>query len=79
MRSRYPWVTTKRLSIIFGHFAVGALVLDEGLDTMLSGRGTADGKLIAGAAYDVAALDVARMTPDMTGPTIQPVFSVNRI
>ena len=55
---RYPWVTTKlllNLSVI----AVGALVLSRGMNAMLSGRGGAEGQLIAGAAYDVIALTVA--------------------
>lgn len=55
---RYPWVTAKLLLIV-SVIAVGALVLDGGMDAMLSGRGGAEGRLIAGAAYDVAALTVA--------------------
>ncbi|MDW5375342.1 DUF2269 family protein [Halomonas sp. HP20-15] len=55
---RYPWVTTKLLLII-SVIAVGALVLDGEMDAMLSGSGGAEGKLIAGAAYDVFALAAA--------------------
>lgn len=55
---RYPWVTTKLLLIV-SVIAVGALVLDGGMDAMLTGSGGAEGRLIAGAAYDVVALTVA--------------------
>jgi hypothetical protein len=55
---RYPWVTTK-LVLIVSVIAVGALVLNGGMNAMPSGRGGAEGRLIAGAAYDVAALAVA--------------------
>jgi Predicted integral membrane protein (DUF2269) len=55
---RYPWVTTKLLLII-SVIAVGALVLNRGMTAMLSGRGGAEGRLIAGAAYDVVALAAA--------------------
>jgi hypothetical protein len=55
---RYPWVMTK-LVLIVSVIAVGALVLNGGMNAMLSGRGGAEGRLIAGAAYDVAALTVA--------------------
>jgi hypothetical protein len=55
---RYPWVMTKLLLII-SVILVGALVLKEGMDAMVTGRGGAEGRLIAGAAYDVVALTVA--------------------
>lgn len=55
---RYPWVVTKLLLIV-SVIAVGALVLNSGMDAMLSGRGGAEGRLIAGAAYDVTALAIA--------------------
>jgi hypothetical protein len=55
---RYPWVTTKLLLIV-SVIAVGALVLNGGMNAMLSGRGGAEGQLIAGAAYDVVALMIA--------------------
>ena len=55
---RYPWVTTKLL-LILSVIAVGALVLKGGMNAMLSSRGGAEGRLIAGAAYDVVALIVA--------------------
>src|SRR5262245_32913831 len=55
---RYPWVTTKLLLIV-SVIAVGALVLNGGMNAMLSGRGGAEGQLIAGAAYDVVALTAA--------------------
>jgi hypothetical protein len=55
---RYPWVTTKLLLII-SVILVGALVLKEGMDAMVTGRGGAEGRLITGAAYDVVALTVA--------------------
>src|SRR5262245_36344811 len=53
---RYPWVTAKLLLIV-SVIAVGALVLNGGMNAMLTGRGGAEGRLIAGAAYDVVALD----------------------
>jgi hypothetical protein len=55
---RYPWVTTKLLLIV-SVIAVGALVLNKGMNAMLTGGGGAEGKLIAGAAYDVVALMIA--------------------
>jgi Predicted integral membrane protein (DUF2269) len=55
---RYPWVTTKLLLIV-SIIAVGALVLNGGMNAMLTGRGGAEGQLIAGAAYDVVALTTA--------------------
>ena len=55
---RYPWVTTKLLLIV-SVIAVGALVLNGGMKAMLSGRGGAEERLIAGAAYDVVALAAA--------------------
>jgi Predicted integral membrane protein (DUF2269) len=55
---RYPWVTTKLLLIV-SVIAVGALVLNGGMNAMLTGRGGAEGQLIAGAAYDVVALTTA--------------------
>jgi hypothetical protein len=55
---RYPWVTTK-LGLIVSVIGVGALVLNGGMNAMLSGRGGAEAQLIAGAAYDVVALAVA--------------------
>jgi hypothetical protein len=55
---RYPWVTTKLL-LVASVIAVGALVLRGGMSAMLSGQGGAEGRLIAGAAYDVIALAVA--------------------
>jgi len=55
---RYPWVTVKQLLIV-SVIVVGALVLDGGMDAMTSGRGGAEGRLIAGAAYDVIALAAA--------------------
>jgi len=55
---RYPWVTTKLLLIV-SVIAVGAVVLNEGMNAMLTGRGGAEGQLIAGAAYDVVALTTA--------------------
>jgi len=55
---RYPWVTTK-LVLILSVIAVGALVLSGGMIAMRNGQGGAEGRLIAGAAYDVIALIVA--------------------
>jgi hypothetical protein len=55
---RYPWVAAKLL-LILTVIAVGALVLKDGMTAMLSGAGGAEGRLIAGAAWDVAALMVA--------------------
>ena len=55
---RFPWVTTKLL-LILSVIAVGALLLSSGMDAMLTGRGGAEGQLIAGSAYDVLALMAA--------------------
>lgn len=55
---RYPWVTTKLLLIV-SVIAVGGLLLKEGMSEMLTGHGGAEGRLIAGAAYDVVALTAA--------------------
>ena len=55
---RYPWVTTK-LFLIVSVIAVGALVLDGAMEAGLAGNSGAEPRLIAGAAYDVAALTVA--------------------
>ncbi len=55
---QYPWVTTKFLLII-SVILVGGLVLKSGMDAMLNGTGGAEGRLIAGATYDVIALIIA--------------------
>jgi len=55
---RYPWVTAKLLLIVSVIF-VGAFVLGPAVDAMRAAGGNAEAKLIAGAAYDVAALTVA--------------------
>jgi|HigsolmetaAR201D_1030396.scaffolds.fasta_scaffold02078_11 uncharacterized membrane protein len=55
---RYRWVIAKLLLIV-SVIAVGALVLRDGMDSMLSGQGGAEGQLVAGAAYDVLALSIA--------------------
>lgn len=55
---RYPWVTTK-LVLILSVIAVGGLVLSGSMSAMLTGQGGAEGRLIAGAAYDVLALMAA--------------------
>ena len=55
---RYTWVIAKLLLIV-SVIAVGALVLKGGMDAMLTGRGGAEERLIAGAAYDVVALMAA--------------------
>ena len=55
---RYPWVTTK-LALNVSVILVGALVLGPTADAMRTGDRDAGGLLIAGAAYDVAALTLA--------------------
>jgi Predicted integral membrane protein (DUF2269) len=55
---RYPWVVTKLLLIV-SVVAVGALVINRALTTMLDGGADATPQLIAAAAYDVLALSVA--------------------
>jgi hypothetical protein len=55
---RYPWVTTK-LALNVSVILVGALVLGPTADAMRTGDADAGGLLIAGAAYDVAALTLA--------------------
>jgi hypothetical protein len=55
---RYAWVIAK-LGLVIGVILVGALVLGPGTDAMRHGNGGAEARLIAGAAYDVAALTLA--------------------
>ena len=55
---RYPW-TTAKLLLIVSVLLVGALVIDGALTTMLDGRGGAETRLIAAAAWDVLALTTA--------------------
>ena len=55
---RYPWVTTK-LALNVSVILVGALVLGPSADAMRTGDGDAGGLLVAGAAYDLAALTLA--------------------
>jgi hypothetical protein len=54
----YPWVMIKLL-LILSVIAVGAFVLQGGMDAMLTGGGGGEVRLIAGAAYDVLALALA--------------------
>ena len=55
---KYSWVTIKFLLII-SVILVGAFLLKGGMEAMLNGTGGADGRLIAGAMYDVIALIIA--------------------
>jgi ABC-type Mn2+/Zn2+ transport system permease subunit len=55
---RYAWAVAK-LVLVIGVILVGALVLGPGTDAMRHGDGGAEGRLIAGAGYDVIALTVA--------------------
>lgn len=55
---RYPWVVTK-LILIVSVMAVGGFVLKGAMDTAIAGDGGAAGRLVAGSAYDVAALATA--------------------
>lgn len=55
---RHGWVAAK-LVLQVGVILVGALVLGPGTDAMRDGTGGAEARLIAGSAYDVAALLVA--------------------
>jgi hypothetical protein len=60
---RYPWVTAKLLLVV-SVMAVGGLVIGPTTDALLSGDGLQPGgaatlRLIAAAAYDVAALAIA--------------------
>jgi hypothetical protein len=55
---RHAWVATK-LVLLVGVILVGALVIGPGTEAMRTGDGGAETRLIAGAAYDVAALTVA--------------------
>lgn len=55
---RYPWVTLK-FTLIISVIGVGALVLKGEMEAMLNGTGDAEGRLIAGATYDVLALTLA--------------------
>jgi hypothetical protein len=55
---RYPWVTVK-LVLIVTVLLVGAFVIGPASSQMLDGGGDTTGRLIAAAAYDVAALTAA--------------------
>jgi len=55
---RYGWVIAK-LVLLLGVIAVGAFVLGPGTDAMRTGEGGAEARLIAGSAYDIAALATA--------------------
>ena len=55
---RYPWVTIK-LALIVSVILVGALLLGPSVETVRSGDDGVEGRILAGAAWDVAALAVA--------------------
>jgi hypothetical protein len=55
---RYAWVAAK-LTLLLGVILVGSFVLGPGTEAMRTGDGGAEARLIAGAAYDVAALTLA--------------------
>ncbi len=55
---RYPWVTIK-LGLIVTVILVGATVLGPSVDAMRDGDGDVAGRIVAGAAWNVAALLVA--------------------
>jgi Predicted integral membrane protein (DUF2269) len=55
---RYGWVAAK-LGLLVGVILVGSLVLGPGTEAMRAGTGGAEARLIAGSAYDVAALALA--------------------
>jgi hypothetical protein len=55
---RHAWVGAK-LALLLGVILVGALVLGPGTEAMRGGDGGAEARLIAGSAYDVAALTLA--------------------
>ena len=55
---RYGWVTAK-LALLVGVILVGSFILGPGTDAMRSGNGGAETRLIAGSAYDIAALTLA--------------------
>jgi hypothetical protein len=55
---RHAWVAVK-LGLLLGVILVGAFVLGPGTEAMRSGDGEAETRLIAGSAYDVAALTLA--------------------
>jgi hypothetical protein len=54
----HAWVAAK-LVLLLGVILVGALVLGPGTEAMRNGDGGAEARLIAGSAYDVAALTLA--------------------
>jgi hypothetical protein len=55
---RHGWVVGK-LALLIGVILMGSLILGPGTDAMRRGDGGAQARLIAGSAYDVAALLVA--------------------
>ena len=55
---RYPWVTIK-LALLVSVILVGALLLGPSVDAIRSGDGDVEGRIVAGAGWDVAALTLA--------------------
>jgi uncharacterized membrane protein len=55
---RHGWVAVK-LALLVGVILIGSLVLGPGTGAMRAGTGGAEARLIAGSAYDVAALTIA--------------------
>ena len=55
---RYPWVTIK-LALLVSVILVGALLLGPSVDAIRNGDRDVEGRIVAGAAWDVAALTLA--------------------
>ncbi len=55
---RYPWVVAKLLLVV-SVMAVGGFVIGPALTAVLEGGQNATSRLVAAAAYDVAALGLA--------------------
>ena len=55
---RYPW-TTAKLALILSVILVGAFILGPSLEQMRDGSGDVDGRILAGAVWDLIALGTA--------------------
>jgi hypothetical protein len=55
---RYPW-TTAKLILILTVILVGAFVLGPSVEQMRDGSGGAEGRILAGAIWDLLALGTA--------------------
>jgi hypothetical protein len=55
---RYPW-TTAKLALILSVILVGAFILGPSVEQMRDGSGDVDGRILAGAVWDLIVLGTA--------------------